>query len=135
MIKLYSGETKSARLSMAEFRISVMKTMAMMMINIIHSALEIPNINPMLITNKAASKCKRELCSCLIKLLIPENAYLKLASLFLIENFASSFFIMSTLGFFWSPFQHLQEKLPEFIHGINPDPFFRRVRPFYCWPE
>ena len=83
---------------MAEFRISVMKTMAMTMINIIHSALEIPNINPMAMANEAASKCNRKVCSCLIKLLNPENAYLKLASLFLIENFASLSFILNRLA-------------------------------------
>ena len=85
---------------MAEFRISVMKTTAMMMTNIIHSVLEIPNINPIAMTNKAASKCKRELCSCLIKLLNPENANLKLSSLFLIENFAPLSFIMKSLAIF-----------------------------------
>lgn len=83
---------------MAEFMISVMKTMAMMMTNIIHSVLEILNINPMAMANTAARKCNRELCSCLIKLLNPENAYLKLASLFLIENFVLGSFIINRLA-------------------------------------
>ena len=86
IISCFSGDIKSAIFSIDELIISRLNTSPIEKITPIHSFIEILKNSPAIITQIVANKWILALCSSFIKIRNPLNAYLKLFSLFDIEN-------------------------------------------------
>lgn len=85
---LYSGETKLTNLSIAVLNASAAKTKAMHSMMISHSVVVMWHTIPRTTTPNVRVVCIQALCSLLIKLPIPFQAYVKLFKRLFILNFS-----------------------------------------------
>jgi len=89
----YPGEITSIKYSIVVLIISVVITKPMHNIIIIHSTVDTLKKIPETMTSKAIKRWIHALCCVLIRWDKPEKAYLKLSSLFFIENLVYETFL------------------------------------------